>query len=372
MQREYAWLLFMQLLATAWLLMSGELPDYIIAPLVFSTMFVGFMIWQRIERSLVPYDQTPRAQRLAADKEENQRMLRQIRQTLDQHLGQLGKHVHALHDMGKNRHASSQLRADALNQMDELATQALKAVEDKLEPSQLEQLDQYARLSSQTVTDLVAQFEQVKQATITLHSSFNDIADHFKEIIEHLDDINKINSQTNLLALNAAIEAARAGDAGRGFSVVADEVRALSVRTDEFNEKIGAKIAETEAMFHEAVDRLELATQADVSELKTAQLTLQEQSQKLLAAEDVDAVPISCLTELKEQLDSYSAEANAAHDSNEHLFEEVAQAQQGLHALNDRMSALLNHFDTLFSEDNEDAREAHRAALVNELNQIKA
>lgn len=372
MQREYAWLLFLQLLATGWLLLTGTLPDYIIAPLVFSTLFVGFMIWQRIERSLVPYDQTPRAQRLAVNKQENQRLLASIQDILDKHLKQLGQHIQRLHAMGEAQHQESALRADTLNQLDTLAHQATKAVEDKLEPSQLEQLHDYASASSQTVRDLVEQFDQVKQATMTLHSSFNDIADHFKEITEHLEDINKINSQTNLLALNAAIEAARAGDAGRGFSVVADEVRALSVRTDEFNEKIGAKIAETEAMFHQAVDALELATQADVSELKNAQLALEEKSQKLLAAEAVDAVPIGCLTELRTQLDDYSERANESYANNDELFREISASKERLRLLDDKFSSLLAHFDDLYAEEDGDARERQKNALISQLGQIQA
>ncbi|HDY7692832.1 TPA: methyl-accepting chemotaxis protein [Vibrio vulnificus] len=113
----------------------------------------------------------------------------------------------------------------------------------------------YADESKQTVTGAVESVNGLVTQVGAMSDTITRMSDDTKQISTVLQVIGDIAEQTNLLALNAAIEAARAGEQGRGFAVVADEVRALAARTQQSTAQINEMLAKlkstTENVVHE-------------------------------------------------------------------------------------------------------------------------
>jgi len=145
------------------------------------------------------------------------------------------------------------------------------------------------------------------------------------ELQQMATDVASIADQTNLLALNAAIEAARAGEAGRGFAVVADEVRTLSTRSGEIGKNISQKIEDINRGIKESSAMVEHAAERDAQ-----------------ARTECEAQIASVVGDFKVAMDGLSASASVLRSENEGIKQAVAAALEQLQ-FQDRINQLLMH-----------------------------
>jgi len=127
----------------------------------------------------------------------------------------------------------------------------------------------------------VEQVLNTSKDSMYLMHRLDDMTVKVSSIFALLDDVKDIASQTNLLALNAAIEAARAGEAGRGFAVVADEVRKLSRKSDDFSDEISRLTTEVKHTLSEATEVVNKVVSADMNVALSSKQQVSEMSDSM-------------------------------------------------------------------------------------------
>ncbi len=209
-----------------------------------------------------------------------------------------------------------------------------------------------ANQSQSTVSNTVNEIQSLDNELASASSVISELAEDITKISSTLAVISGISEQTNLLALNAAIEAARAGEQGRGFAVVADEVRMLAQRTQESTKEINEMISRLEHGSSNAVDAIEAGKQR-------CELVVQSSQQINDSLESIRSA-IQRISDMSFQVATATEQqASVVEDLNQHIVsindmanQTSAASQQNASACEDlssqanKLSRLVSNFRT--------------------------
>jgi methyl-accepting chemotaxis protein len=187
------------------------------------------------------------------------------------------------------------------------------------------EFEQYAGKTSDTLRQFVESVIENSRVAMSLVEMTERIAAQMREVRGRLSEIEGIAKQTNLLALNAAIEAARAGEAGRGFAVVADEVRDLSGRTNHFSQQIREALTAMQA-------------QIEASEKAIHQMAAQDMTFAITSKGDVE-VAMSGIEAMNQRTGDSVAELNQIAEQVESSVNQAIVSLQ----FQDMVTQLLSH-----------------------------
>jgi len=208
--------------------------------------------------------------------------------------------------------------ATAVNEMSATVQEVARNAETAAAAAQ--DADHSSRQGKKVVDDTITEIDSLAQEIDRSTTVIHNLTQESENIGSVMDVIRGIAEQTNLLALNAAIEAARAGEQGRGFAVVADEVRTLASRTQESTQEIQTMIEKIQSGAHQATKAME--------DSKSRTSSTVEQADAAGKALEEIATAVTNISDMNTQIASAAEEQNAVSEEINKSIENISAVTQ--------------------------------------------